>query len=127
MNAIPLKTTWLAVHRILAAEQIGVGQRLPLRHLMSAWSTTGLRQRDLGVALESLLRTGSVHLEAGDAVSGPTLLLLDEGFGLLAERGRDGHAVRLLDDLRSARARPAHLAFATPAGTGRRADDRLAA
>jgi hypothetical protein len=120
---IPTKSIWLAVHRIFGEAGVHAGQSLGLKELMQAWADTGLRQRDLGSALESLSRVGFVRLEMTQ--DGPRACLVDEQFGLLREDGRDNGAMASLNILRESRGRPAHLAGLTQQPyDGRRREDR---
>ena len=112
------QSIWLAVHRIYAHFGIAIGGSLTLKDLMQAWSGTGLRQRDLGGALDTLARAGFVQLQMSR--EGPLAVLLHDGFG----QSRDS-AVATLDHLRSTRAAPPRLpGMIQPAHDGRRREDR---
>lgn len=117
------KTLYLALYRVLASEGIGTGCTLPLRHLMQAWSQTGLRQSDLARALEYLLADGFGRLES--TAEGPVLRVLDEQFGLLRPGTEDRSLVEQLDQIRHARRhRDAHLGTLAGVRDGRRDQDR---
>ena len=116
------KALWLALHRVLSREQIGVGCSMTLKTAMQAWSETGLRQADLARCLDSLVSVGFLALES--TRDGPVLRVLDEQFGLM----RPGHADReLVDKLellrQSRRRRHSHLGLLVGIPDGRRASD----
>jgi hypothetical protein len=112
------QSIWLAVHRIFTHLGIEVGQSLALKDLMQAWGGTGLRQRDLGGALDTLARAGFVQLQMSP--DGPVAVLLHDGFGHSRE-----HAAATLDHLRSTRAAPPLLpGMIQPQLDGRRREDR---
>lgn len=121
---VPTKAVWLAVHRIFTEAGIHAGQSHGLKEVMQAWSATGLRQRDLGSALESLSRVGFLKLAM--TPQGPRVELIDESFGLVHAGGRDNGAVASLAQLRVARGMPSHLAGLVPNDRkdGRRSEDR---
>ncbi len=120
---VPTKSIWLAVHRVFSDAGVHAGQSLGLKEVMQAWAQTGLRQRDLGNALDSLGRVGFVKLTM--TAEGPRALLVDESFGLLHASGRDSGAVVSLNHLREARGMPSHLAGLTQERKdGRRSEDR---
>lgn len=120
---LPTKSIWLAVYRIFSSARVGAGCSLSLKEMMQAWADTGLRQRDLAGALESLSRAGFLKLEMSP--EGPRARMIDEGFGLLRADSKDQIAVTSLERLRESRVRPAsHIAGLL--GTrrdGRRAED----
>lgn len=124
---VTTKALWLAVHRTLSdAGVLRTGQGMGVKQMMHAWSLTGLRQRDLGSALDSLTRAGFIKLTT-DA-NGPRAELLDASFGLLDSRGRDTNAVATLKHFRDLRGRPPYLAgIAQDRREGRRREDRMQA
>ncbi|TDU30894.1 hypothetical protein DFR24_0251 [Panacagrimonas perspica] len=124
---VTTKALWLAVHRTLSdAGVLRTGQGMGVKQMMHVWSLTGLRQRDLGNALDSLARAGFVKLTT-DA-NGPRAELLDASFGLLDSRGRDTNAVATLKHFRELRGRPPYLAgIAQDRKEGRRREDRMTA
>ena len=112
------QSIWLAVHRIYAHFGIPVGGSLALKDLMQAWAGTGLRQRDLGGALDTLSRAGFVQLQMSH--HGPMAVLLHDGFGL-----QRSQAIATLDHLRATRATPPHLpGMIASRREGRRLEDR---
>lgn len=120
---VPTKSSWLAVHRIFSDAGVHAGQSLGLKEIMQAWAQTGLRQRDLGNALDTLGRVGFVKLSM--SAHGPRALLVDESFGLVHANGRDNGAVASLNQLRETRGLPSHFAgLAQDRRDGRRSDDR---
>lgn len=119
---IPTKAVWLAIYRIFSDQQISAGCSLTLKELMTAWSGSGLRVRDLAEGLETLAHSGFMSLELGS--DGPCARLLDAQFGLLDPSGKDRGTVTALERLRESRQRPAHLTHLIPHGDGRRAEDR---
>lgn len=120
---VPTKAVWLAVHRIFSEAGIHVGQSYGLKDVMQAWAQTGLRQRDLGNALESLSRVGFLKLVM--TAQGPRVDLLDESFGLVHSGGRDSDAIASLAQLRTARGMPSHLVgLVQDRKDGRRDEDR---
>lgn len=115
------QSVWLAVHQIFLHFGIQVGQTLALKDLMQAWAGTGLRQRDLGGALDTLARAGFVQLQMSR--EGPFAVLLHDGFGLARAQ-----ALATLDHLRATRAAPPRLpGMVQPRLEGRRREDRPSA
>jgi hypothetical protein len=121
---VTTKALWLAVDRAFGdAGVLRPGQGMGVKQMMHAWSLTGLRQRDLASALDSLTRAGFVKLTT-DA-NGPRAELIDASFGLLDGNGRDTNAVATLKHFRELRGRPPHLVgFAQDRKEGRRREDR---
>lgn len=120
---IPIKSIWLAVHRVFSDAGIHPGDSLPVQKLMQVWPESGLRQRDLATALESLSRVGFVRLTM--TPQGVCAELVDEQFGLLDRNGRDNAAAATLNRIRQARGMPAHLApLRQEYKEGRRSEDR---
>jgi hypothetical protein len=120
---VPTKSVWLAVHRLFSDAGVHVGECMGLKEMMQGWDQTGLRQRDLGNALDTLVRVGFVQLSMSAA--GPRALLVDETFGLLHESGRDQAAVQSLNQVRETRRLPSHVSgLVKEPKDGRRSEDR---
>lgn len=123
---ISTKTLWLALHRVFSVHSVGVGCSLSLKDIMDAWPESGLRQADLGRALESLGRAGFVKLEMSE--EGPRVKMIDEQFGLLRSHSDDQKALKDLAMLRDSRRRPSgHLKSIVQQREDRRSDDHRAA
>lgn len=120
--SLPTKAVWLAVHRIFSEEHVAAGCSLPLKHLMTVWSHTGMRMRDLAEGLETLASSGYMSVEMGE--DGPRARLINEQFGLANWDLQDRSAVAMVQMLRKSRARPTHLGNLLGHGEGRRQEDR---